>query len=113
MLINKYLFVPGNNINFLLVLRNESTNVYSAKLFGIHRSICPEVFVVKEVFLKIIYTKYRYWGLFFKKVIGFQPLTLLKKRLRYMGFLVNFSKGFRTPIFQNTSERLLLYWDKS
>lgn len=71
MLINKYLFVPGNNINFPLVLRNESTNVYSAKLFGIHRSICPEVFVVKEVFLKIIYRKYRCWGLFLRKLLAF------------------------------------------
>ena len=46
--------------------------------------------------------------LFFNKVAGFRPATLLKKRLWHRYFPVNFSKSLKTPFLQNSSERLLL-----
>ena len=46
--------------------------------------------------------------LFFNKVAGPEPATLLKKRLRHRCFPVNFAKFLRTPFSQNTSGRLLL-----
>ena len=48
-------------------------------------------------------------SLFFNKVAGLRPTTLLKKRLRQRCFPVNFAKFLRTPFLQNTSGRLLLY----
>ena len=37
--------------------------------------------------------------LFFNKVTGLRPTTLLKKRLWHRCFLVNFAKILRTPLF--------------
>ena len=42
-------------------------------------------------------------SLFFNKVAGFRPATLLKKRLWYRCFLLNFAKLLRIPFLQNTS----------
>ena len=47
-------------------------------------------------------------GLFFNKVAGLRPATLLKKRIRHRCFPVNFAKFLRTPFLQNTFGRLLL-----
>ena len=47
-------------------------------------------------------------SLFFNKVVGLRPATLLKKRLWHKCFPVNFVKFLRTPFLQNTSGRLLL-----
>ena len=47
-------------------------------------------------------------GLFFNKVAGLNPATLLKKRPWYRCFPVNFAKILKTPFLQNTSGRLLL-----
>ena len=47
-------------------------------------------------------------SLFFNKVAGVKPATLLKKRLWHRCFPVNFAKFLRTPFLQNTSGRLLL-----
>ena len=47
-------------------------------------------------------------SLFFNKVAGLRPATLLKKRLWHRFFPVNFAKFLRTPFLQNTSGRLLL-----
>ena len=47
-------------------------------------------------------------SLFFNKVAGLRPATLLKKRLQYRCFPVNFVKFLRTPFLQKTSRRLLL-----
>ena len=44
-------------------------------------------------------------SLFFTKVAGFRPVTLLKKRLRHRCFPVNFAKLLRTPFLQNSSQR--------
>ena len=46
--------------------------------------------------------------LFFKKVAGLRPATMLKKRLWHRYFPVNFAKFLRTPSLQNISGRLLL-----
>ena len=52
--------------------------------------------------------KHMHWSLFFNKVVGLRPATLLKKRLERRHIPVNFVKFFRTPFLQNTSRRLLI-----
>ena len=47
-------------------------------------------------------------SLFFNKVAGFRPATLLKKRLWRECFPVNFAKFLKTSFLENTSGRLLL-----
>ena len=47
-------------------------------------------------------------SLFFNKIAGLSPTTLLKKRLWHKCFPVNFTKFLRTPFLQNISGRLLL-----
>ena len=47
-------------------------------------------------------------SLFFNKVAGLMPATLLKKRLQHRCFPVNFAKFLRTPFLQNTSRCVLL-----
>ena len=47
--------------------------------------------------------------LFFNKVAGLRPATLLKKRLSHRCFLVNFAKFLILPFLQNTFGQLLLY----
>ena len=65
---------------------------------------------VKEGVLRIL-TKFpgkQLWqSLFFNKVAGLRPATLLKKRPWHSCFSVNFVKFLRTPFLQNTSGRLL------
>ena len=46
--------------------------------------------------------------LFLNKVAGLRPATLLKKRLWYRCFPVNFAKCLRAPSLQNISKRVLL-----
>ena len=46
-------------------------------------------------------------SLFFNKVAGLRPATVLKKRLWRTCFLVNFAKFLRTFFLRNTSGRLL------
>ena len=50
--------------------------------------------------------------LFFNKVGGLRPATLLKKRLWHRSFPVNFAKFLRTPFPQNTSRRLVLTFER-
>ena len=52
--------------------------------------------------------KHLYQSLFFNKVRGLSPATLLKKRLWHRCFPVNFAQFPKTPFLQNTSGRLLL-----
>ena len=47
-------------------------------------------------------------SLFFNKVAGLRPATLLKRRLWHRCFPVNFAKFLRRPVLQNTFGRLLL-----
>ena len=41
------------------------------------------------------------------------PATLLRKRLWHRRFPLNFAKFLRTPFLQNTSGRLLLFFEKN
>ena len=52
--------------------------------------------------------KHQCQSLFFNKLAGLRPATLLKRRLWHRCFPMNFSKFLTTPFLQNTSERLLL-----
>ena len=63
---------------------------------------------LKKVFLKDFTKstgKQLCWSLFFSKVSGLIPATLLKRRLQQRCFPTNFVKFFRTPFLQNT-----LWW---
>ena len=65
------------------------------------RSSRPDVFCRKDVlknFAKFT-GKYLCQSLFFNKVAGLRPATLLKKRLWHRCFLVNFAKFLKTPFF--------------
>ena len=53
--------------------------------------------------------KYMCQGLFFNKVAGLSPATLLKKRLWYRCFSVNFAKFLKTLFLHNTPGLLLLH----
>ena len=70
----------------------------------------PEEFCEKGVLRN--FAKFRgkqlWQSLFFNKVAGLRPATLLKKRLWQRCFPVNFVKFLRTPFLQNTSGRLFL-----
>ena len=65
------------------------------------RSSRPEVFCKKGVLRNIAkFTgKHLCQSLFFNKVAGLRPATLLKKRLWHRCFPVNFAKFLRTPFF--------------
>ena len=68
------------------------------------RSSRPELFCKKSVFRNFAkFTgKHLCPSLFFNKVAGLRPATLLKKRLWHRCFPVNFVKFLRTPFLQNT-----------
>ena len=54
------------------------------------------------------FQEYNFAGVFFTKVSGFQPATLLKKELQERQFLVKFVKHKKTiPILQNNCKILL------
>ena len=72
---------------------------------GFDRSSRLEVFCKKGVlgnFAKFT-GKHMCQRLFFNKVAGLKPATLLKKSLWHRCFPVNFAKFLRTPFLQNTS----------
>ena len=50
--------------------------------------------------------KHQRWSLFFNKVAGWEPATLLKSRLQHRCFLANFAKSSGTSFLQNISGRL-------
>ena len=52
--------------------------------------------------------KHLCWSLFFNKVAGLRPATLLKKRLQHRCFPVKFAKFLRTPFFTEYLRWLLL-----
>ena len=64
---------------------------------------------VFENFVKIK-GKHLCQSLFFNKIAGLGPATLLKKRPWHRCFPLNFVNLLRTPFLQNTSGRLLLYY---
>ena len=68
-------------------------------MFSPYRSCRPEVFCKKSVpkyFAKFT-GKHLCQSLFFHKVLGLRPATLLKKRPRRRCFPVKFAKILRTP----------------
>ena len=69
-----------------------------------------EVFYKKDVlrYFTEFTGKHLCQSFFFNKVAGLRLTTLLKKRLWYRCFPVNFVKFLRTRFLQNTSGRLLL-----
>ena len=72
-----------------------------------HRS-CSVRKVVLRNFAKFTW-KHLCPSLFFNKVAGLRPATLLKRRLWHRCLPVNFVKFLRTPFLQNTPGRLLLH----
>ena len=84
---------------------NNMINVY----FNPSRSSRPEVFCKNGVlrnFTKLT-GKHLRQSLFFNKVVGLRPATLLKRRLWHRCFPVNFEKFRRTPFFIEHLWRLL------
>ena len=67
-----------------------------------------ELLLFFETGFYVTSSKHLCQSLFFNKVAGLRPATLLKKRLWDRCFLVNFVKFLRTHFSQNTSGRLLL-----
>ena len=73
--------------------------------FSKDRSSHRRCFVRKGVFrnFAIFKGKHLYRSLFFNKVAGPRPATLLKKRLWHRCFPMNFAKFLRTPFLWSTS----------
>ena len=71
------------------------------------RSRRPEVFCKKGV-LENFTGKHLCHSLFFNKVAGLRPVTLLEKRLWHRCFPVSFVKFSKTPFFIDQLRRLLL-----
>ena len=78
--------------------------------FLLFRSSRPEVFYKKDVFRNFAKFKGKHLckSLFFNKVAGLRPATLLKKRLWHRYFPVNFAKFLRTPFLTEYLQWLLL-----
>ena len=68
---------------------------------------------VKKMFLEISQNsqenKHMCQSLFFNKVAGLRPATLLKNRLWHWCFPVNFAKFLRTPFLEEHLRWLLLF----
>ena len=77
-------------------------NYLSYRTFSSSR---PEVFCKKGVLRNLtnsqenICARASFFNLFFNKVAGLRPATLLEKRLWHWCFHVNFAKSLRTPFF--------------
>ena len=85
---------------------------YPLKRFSLIRSNHQRYFIKKGVFRNFAKSpgKHLWQSLFFNTVAWLRPATLLKKRLWYRCFPVNFVKFLRTPFLQNTSGWLLLFF---
>ena len=111
-----YFDTSGDNVRLQIIMRDnfQFQNLASIKLPKIdpeqYRSSRLEVFCRKGVlrnFAKFM-GKHLCQSLFFNKVPGLRPATLLKKRIRYRCFPVNFPKFLRTPLFTEHLRWLLL-----
>ena len=101
--------------SFLSTLAIKQSTVCLKKCFEktLFRSSRPEVFCKKVVlrnFAKFT-GKHLCQSLFFIKVEGLGPATLLKKRLWYRCFFVNFAKFLRTTFLIEHLRWLLLFID--
>ena len=79
-----------------LIIDVSYTHLYS------FRNNLPEVFFVRKCYKKFT-EKHLHWSLITNKVTG-----LMKKKLWYRYFPMNFAKFLRAPILRNTSGQLLL-----
>ena len=94
-----------------LFLTNRPLSFQKTRATG--RSSRPDVFCKNGIlrnFTKFT-GKHLCQGLFFDKVAGLRPATLLKKRLWHRSFAVNFVKFLRTPFLIKHLWCLLLRWD--
>ena len=90
-------------------------NKYHARYCSVcYRSSRPEVLYKKSVLrnFRKITGKHLCQSLFFNKVAGLRPATLLKKRLWRRCFPVNFEKFLKTPFFTEHLQWLLLLLDE-
>ena len=80
---------------------NFTIEKFSDQILSHNRSSRPEVFCKKGVLRNFAkFTGKHLWrSLFFNKVPGLTPATLLAKRLWHRCFPVNFVKFLRTPFF--------------
>ena len=80
----------------------------------VHSEAVVQRYSVKKVFLEIsqVTGKYLCQSLFFNKVAGLRPASLLKKRLWHRCFPVKFAKFLRTTFFIEHILWLLLYISK-
>ena len=106
--------VVSFNLLALLItykLIGEEESKFSKKGVPLFRNSCPEVFCQKSVirnFTKFT-EKHLCQSLFFHKVAGLRPATLLKKRLWHRCFPVNFVKFLRKT-FSKEHLWWLLVW---
>ena len=84
-----YLWLDGINLRFKSCLDNKSKETEAVGVRNFAK------FTAKHLWL----------SLFFNKVAGLRPVTLLKKRLWHKCFLVNFVKFLRAPFLKEH-----LYW---
>ena len=90
-------FVIRDCTRFLLHTNDRNSYQWYSVKKGVLRNFTK--FTEKDLFL----------SLFFNKVAGLRPATLLKKRRWHRSVPGNFVKFLRTPFLQNTSRGLLRY----
>ena len=99
-----YPVVPYTQKKFFFQSKNKKPST------ALHRSSLPEVFCKKVVLRNVAnFTgKHLCRSLFFNKVTGLRPVTLLKRRLWHRWFFVNFAKFLRTLFLTEHLRWLLL-----
>ena len=103
-------------ISWFVFLCYKSINLhFFLKKFQHYRSSRPEVFYKKSVLRSSakFTEKHLCQSLFFNKVAGLRPATLLKKRPWHRCFPVNLAKFLRTPFFTEHFRWLLLALNES
>ena len=93
----------------ILVLNFQQLSRQNFKVFGKVQKQPPDVLYdigVLKIFAKLT-GKHLRQSLFFNKIAGLRPATLLKKRFWHM-FSCEFCQIFKKTFFKITSERLLL-----
>ena len=100
-------------VNFAKILRTAFLQNTSRRLLLRKRNCYSILFLTKFIRYSAVaaLTKFARFtknhlcrSIFFNKVVGLQPATLLKKRLRHKCFRANLAKFSRTPFLQNTTD---------
>ena len=94
-----------------IILQNMSISHAKRQIFKEHRNSRPKIFCKKVVlrnFTKFIGKRLCRQSLYFNKVAGLRPATLLKKRLWHRCFAVKFAKFLRTSFVTEHLRWLLL-----